>query len=118
MLGNYFVTSLKCLLLFQPGEELFPKDENGKLIFDSVDLCLTWEVSPGRREPGEEPGEGEPPSFLPPVRMGCGPSDSAVHESKGMNAGVVERKSLLKCSQRGMEEENLGSADRYLFPSM
>ena len=117
-MGNYFVTSLKCLLLFQPGEELFPKDENGKLIFDSVDFCRTWEVSPGRREPKEEPEEGEPPSFLPPVRMGCGPSDSAVHESKGMNAGVVERKSLLKCSQRGMEEENLGSADRYLFPSM
>ncbi|XP_070223067.1 dihydrodiol dehydrogenase 3 [Bos mutus] len=28
----------------KPGEELFPKDENGKLIFDSVDLCLTWEA--------------------------------------------------------------------------
>ena len=88
-MGNYFVTSLKCLLLFQPGEELFPKDENGKLIFDSVDFCRTWEVSPGRREPGEEPGEGEPPSFLPPVRMGCGPSDSAVHESKGCDVEVV-----------------------------
>ena len=88
------------------------------MILDSVDLCRTWEVSLGRSKSGEEPGEEGPPSFLPPVRMGCGPSDSAVHESKGMNAGVVERKSLLKCSQRGMEEENLGSADRYLFPSM
>ena len=97
-MGNYFVTSLKCLLLFQPGEELFPKDENGKLIFDSVDLCLTWEVSPGRREPGEEPGEWELPSFLPPVRMRHGPSDSAVHESKGWDAGFVGRKPLLKCS--------------------
>ena len=87
------------------------------MILDSVDLCRTWEVSLGRSKSGEEPGEGGP-SFLPPVRMDCGPSDSAVHESKGMNAGVVERKSLLKCSQRGMEEENLGSADRYLFPSM
>lgn len=32
------------------------------------------------RAQGRKPGEGEPPSFLPPVRMGCGPSDSAVHE--------------------------------------
>lgn len=102
------MTSLKCLLLFQPGEELFPKDENGKLIFDSVDLCLTWEVSPGRREPGEEPEEGEPPSFLPPVRMSCGPSDSAVHESKGCDVEVVGRKPLLKCSQRGTKRENMG----------
>ena len=54
---NYFVTSLKLLLLFQPGEELFPKDENGKVIYDSVDFCRTWEVSPGRRKPGEEPGD-------------------------------------------------------------
>ena len=66
-------------------------------------------MSLGRREGEEEPGEGEPPSFLPPVRMGCGPSDSAVHESKGTDAGVVERKPLLKCSQRGREEENLGA---------
>ena len=102
------MTSLKGLLLFQPGEELFPKDENGKLIFDSVDLCFTWEVSPGRREPGEEPEEGEPPSFLPPVRMGCGPSDSAVHESKGCDVEVVGRKPLLKCSQRGTKGENMG----------
>nr|XP_020725408.1 prostaglandin F synthase 1-like isoform X2 [Odocoileus virginianus texanus] len=28
----------------KPGEELFPKDENGKLIVDSVDLCHTWEA--------------------------------------------------------------------------
>ncbi|OWK03201.1 hypothetical protein Celaphus_00007637, partial [Cervus elaphus hippelaphus] len=29
--------------LLQPGEELFPKDENRKLIFDSLDLCHKWE---------------------------------------------------------------------------
>ena len=29
----------------QPGEELFPKDEHGELIFDTVDLCAMWEVS-------------------------------------------------------------------------
>ena len=115
---KYLVTSLKWLLLFQPGEKLFPTDENGRPVFDSVDLCRTWEVSPGRREPGEGPGEGEPPSFLPPVRMGCGPSDSAVHECKGWDAGVVGREPLLKCSQRGMKWRIWDSVDRHLFPSM
>ena len=62
----------------------------------------------GRREGEEEPEEGEPPSSLPPVRMGCGLSHSAVHESKGWDAGVVGREPLIKYSQRGMEEENLG----------
>ncbi|XP_046536046.1 aldo-keto reductase family 1 member C23-like protein isoform X3 [Equus quagga] len=28
----------------KPGEELFPEDERGKLIFDTVDLCATWEA--------------------------------------------------------------------------
>uniref|UniRef100_A0A2K5ZSG5 NADP-dependent oxidoreductase domain-containing protein n=1 Tax=Mandrillus leucophaeus TaxID=9568 RepID=A0A2K5ZSG5_MANLE len=28
----------------KPGEELAPTDENGKLIFDIVDLCTTWEA--------------------------------------------------------------------------
>ncbi|XP_064225124.1 aldo-keto reductase family 1 member C4 isoform X4 [Aotus nancymaae] len=28
----------------KPGEDLLPKDENGKVIFDTVDLCATWEV--------------------------------------------------------------------------
>ncbi|KAG3257769.1 aldo-keto reductase family 1 member C1 [Ictidomys tridecemlineatus] len=28
----------------KPGEELYPIDENGKNICDSVDLCATWEV--------------------------------------------------------------------------
>ena len=65
-------------------------------------------MSLGRREPGEDPEEGELPLFLPPVRMGCGPSDSAVHESKGTDAGVVWRKPLLKCSQRGTKGENMG----------
>ena len=70
------------------------------------------------RETREEPGEWEPPSFLPPVRMGHGPTDSADHKSKGWDAGFVGRKPLLKCSQRGMEEENMRSADRHLFPSV
>ena len=76
-------------------EELSPKDENGKLIFYPVDLCRTWEVSMRSRGTGEEPGEWELPSFLPPVRMRHGPSDSAVHESKGWDAGFVGRKPLL-----------------------
>ncbi|XP_072811167.1 dihydrodiol dehydrogenase 3-like [Vicugna pacos] len=28
----------------KPGEDPLPKDENGKLIFDTVDLCSTWEA--------------------------------------------------------------------------
>ncbi|MCP6606132.1 aldo/keto reductase, partial [Klebsiella pneumoniae] len=27
----------------KPGEELFPKDANGKVILDTVDICDTWE---------------------------------------------------------------------------
>ncbi|XP_069846664.1 prostaglandin-E(2) 9-reductase-like [Dipodomys merriami] len=34
----HFPTSLK------PGDEVFPKDEHGKLIFDTVDPCDTWEA--------------------------------------------------------------------------
>uniref|UniRef100_I3M2J8 Aldo-keto reductase family 1 member C23-like protein n=1 Tax=Ictidomys tridecemlineatus TaxID=43179 RepID=I3M2J8_ICTTR len=30
--------------LVQSWEELFPQDENGKIIYDSVDLCATWEA--------------------------------------------------------------------------
>ena len=73
-----------------------------------MDLCHTWEVSSKSRELKEEPGEGKPPSILLPVRLGCGPSDSAVHESKGCDAGVLGRKPLLECSQRGPKEENMG----------
>lgn len=29
----------------QPGEEFIPKDKDGEVIFDTVDLCATWEVS-------------------------------------------------------------------------
>ena len=65
----------------------------------------------------EEPEEGEPPSFLLPMRMGSGPLESAVHESKGTDAGVVWRKPLLKCSQREMEEENLGQCRQVSCPS-
>ena len=66
----------------------------------TIDVSL---VSKVMSIPGEESGEGEPPSFLPPVRMGCGPSESAVHESKDWDAGVVGRKPLLKCSQKRTE---------------
>lgn len=30
---------------FQPGDALYPKDENGKIIYHETDLCATWEVS-------------------------------------------------------------------------
>ena len=99
-------------------EGIIPQSWKWKMIADSVDPCRTWEVSMRSRETREEPGEWEPPSFLPPVRMGHGPTDSADHKSKGWHAGFVGRKPLLKCSQRGMEEENMRSADRHLFPSV
>jgi hypothetical protein len=38
------------LTLFQPGENYFPKDENGKFIYDAVDICDTWEVSTGDKK--------------------------------------------------------------------
>ncbi|NP_084177.2 aldo-keto reductase family 1 member C21 [Mus musculus] len=31
-------------MALKPGEENFPVDEHGKLIFDRVDLCATWEA--------------------------------------------------------------------------
>ncbi|XP_012658840.1 aldo-keto reductase family 1 member C1 homolog isoform X2 [Otolemur garnettii] len=34
----HFPVSLK------PGEDFFPKDTDGKIIFDTVDLCSTWEA--------------------------------------------------------------------------
>ncbi|KAL1763592.1 estradiol 17 beta-dehydrogenase 5 isoform X1, partial [Sigmodon hispidus] len=34
----HFPTSLK------PGDNYFPTDENGRVIFDTVDLCATWEA--------------------------------------------------------------------------
>uniref|UniRef100_A0A4W2E9C4 NADP-dependent oxidoreductase domain-containing protein n=1 Tax=Bos indicus x Bos taurus TaxID=30522 RepID=A0A4W2E9C4_BOBOX len=36
----------------KPGEELLPKDENGKIILDSVDLCHTWEALEKCKEAG------------------------------------------------------------------
>uniref|UniRef100_A0A8D1FZS3 NADP-dependent oxidoreductase domain-containing protein n=1 Tax=Sus scrofa TaxID=9823 RepID=A0A8D1FZS3_PIG len=32
------------MLLLQPWKEFFPTDENGKTLFDTVDLCRTWEA--------------------------------------------------------------------------
>ncbi|GAB1297896.1 Aldo-keto reductase family 1, member C19 [Apodemus speciosus] len=31
-------------LTTKPSEELFPKDENGKILFETVDLCAIWEA--------------------------------------------------------------------------
>ena len=47
--------------------------------------------------------------------MGCGPSDSAVHESKGWDAGVVGRKPLLKCLHRGTKWKILDNEDNAFF---
>ncbi|XP_045704255.1 aldo-keto reductase family 1 member C1-like isoform X5 [Phyllostomus hastatus] len=42
----HFPTALK------PGEEIFPKDSHGKIIFDTVDLCSTWEALEKCKEAG------------------------------------------------------------------
>ncbi|XP_001511338.1 aldo-keto reductase family 1 member C1-like isoform X2 [Ornithorhynchus anatinus] len=36
----------------KPGEDLFPRDGNGKIIFDSVDLCATWEALEACKDAG------------------------------------------------------------------
>ncbi|XP_070247315.1 aldo-keto reductase family 1 member C3-like isoform X3 [Myotis yumanensis] len=36
----------------KPGEEILPKDTDGKLIFDTVDLCTTWEALEKCKEAG------------------------------------------------------------------
>ncbi|XP_036198164.1 aldo-keto reductase family 1 member C3-like isoform X3 [Myotis myotis] len=36
----------------KPGEEILPKDTDGKLIFDAVDLCTTWEALEKCKEAG------------------------------------------------------------------
>ncbi|XP_032114125.1 aldo-keto reductase family 1 member C4 isoform X4 [Sapajus apella] len=36
----------------KPGEDLMPKDENGKVIFDTVDLCAAWEAMEKCKEAG------------------------------------------------------------------
>ncbi|KAM7157183.1 aldo-keto reductase family 1 member C1-like isoform 2-T4 [Molossus nigricans] len=40
------------LPVFQPGEEFFPKDTDGKTIFDTVDICATWEALEKCKEAG------------------------------------------------------------------
>lgn len=58
------------LTIFQPGEEIFPKNTDGKLISDTVDLCTTWEVSiaaPVGREDRWEFRKDTSSPVLPPV---------------------------------------------------
>ncbi|MEE6521078.1 hypothetical protein FKM82_019111, partial [Ascaphus truei] len=31
-------------MAFQPGEQFYPRDENGKFIYHKTDLCATWEA--------------------------------------------------------------------------
>nr|AAH51128.1 4921521F21Rik protein [Mus musculus] len=35
---------IHCPVSMKPGNDLIPTDENGKLLFDTVDLCDTWEA--------------------------------------------------------------------------
>ena len=72
----------------------------------------------GEASPEEDPGEGEFLSFLPPVRMGCGPSNSAVHEPKGWDAGVVGRNHCWNVHREEQWRRIWDSEDRHLFPSL
>ncbi|ELK16889.1 Aldo-keto reductase family 1 member C1 like protein [Pteropus alecto] len=55
------------------GEELLPKDTQGRLIFDQVDLCATWEVSAASGVGAAWGGSGARP-VLPPVQTLARPS--------------------------------------------
>ncbi|KAF7655342.1 hypothetical protein LDENG_00057570, partial [Lucifuga dentata] len=37
---------------FQPGESLFPVDENGKYIYHETNLCATWEAMEACKDAG------------------------------------------------------------------
>ncbi|NWU94120.1 AK1D1 dehydrogenase, partial [Upupa epops] len=37
---------------FQPGDTLYPKDENGKFIYHKTDLCATWEAMEACKDAG------------------------------------------------------------------
>ncbi|KAM6436630.1 aldo-keto reductase family 1 member D1 isoform 3-T3 [Liasis olivaceus] len=39
-------------MAFQPGENLYPKDENGKWIYHETDLCATWEALEACKDAG------------------------------------------------------------------
>ncbi|XP_027688762.2 prostaglandin-E(2) 9-reductase isoform X1 [Chelonia mydas] len=39
-------------LSLKPGDDLLPEDGNGKLIFDNVDLCATWEAMEACKDAG------------------------------------------------------------------
>ncbi|XP_007525223.1 aldo-keto reductase family 1 member D1 isoform X1 [Erinaceus europaeus] len=39
-------------IAFKPGDDPYPKDENGKYIYHSVDLCATWEALEACKDAG------------------------------------------------------------------
>ena len=69
------------------------------------DIWLSGSLSHmgGESREGAKRG-GVLPSFLPPVRMGSGPSDWAVLESKGCDAGVVREETIAEI----LTEKNSG----------
>ncbi|EOA99873.1 3-oxo-5-beta-steroid 4-dehydrogenase, partial [Anas platyrhynchos] len=54
--SSFFFFSLKnrkkCGFTFQPGDALYPKDENGKIIYHETDLCATWEAMEACKDAG------------------------------------------------------------------
>lgn len=41
----FFFKAQRFGFTFQPGDAIYPRDENGKMIYHETDLCATWEVS-------------------------------------------------------------------------
>ncbi|KAI6079868.1 3-oxo-5-beta-steroid 4-dehydrogenase [Aix galericulata] len=39
-------------MAFKPGDALYPKDENGKIIYHETDLCATWEAMEACKDAG------------------------------------------------------------------
>uniref|UniRef100_A0A8D2B8S6 NADP-dependent oxidoreductase domain-containing protein n=1 Tax=Sciurus vulgaris TaxID=55149 RepID=A0A8D2B8S6_SCIVU len=40
----FYTSKVLCMLCIYPGTQLLPRDEQGKLLFETVDLCDTWEA--------------------------------------------------------------------------
>ncbi|XP_045704231.1 prostaglandin-E(2) 9-reductase-like isoform X2 [Phyllostomus hastatus] len=89
----HFPTALK------PGEEIFPKDSHGKIIFDTVDLCSTWEVStasvPSWRGDRQEFSQDGSSSILSPV------STQALEKCK--EAGLAKSIGVSNFNRRQLE---------------
>ncbi|XP_045704263.1 aldo-keto reductase family 1 member C1-like isoform X6 [Phyllostomus hastatus] len=94
----FFSSKVLCRVAY-PGEEIFPKDSHGKIIFDTVDLCSTWEVStasvPSWRGDRQEFSQDGSSSILSPV------STQALEKCK--EAGLAKSIGVSNFNRRQLE---------------